>query len=757
MKEKDLKKIHQKIIKSLPKKTGVYQLKDEKGNIIYIGKAVNIQERIKNHLSGQYTSPRAKKLAENTVNVDFIETSNEPEALVLENNLIKELQPKYNILLRDDKTFQFIKFTVQEDFPRLLLVRRITNDGAKYFGPKTSSNSAKKTIDMLQGLFKFRTCRLEIKEKNGEIGIKKQSAQKIPCLEYHIKHCEAPCIGNINKEQYQKNVKTAMRFLSGQTGDILKQIKADMMKSAENKNFEEAAQKRDLMLAVENISEKQFAADASGFSADVLGLIEKFDQAFFHLFQIRDGRIIGSEDFVIPLGENLFESLSAFLRNYPEKTQEIPKIIVLDPEILSAKEKAGWEDYLKTEIVLPQKGKKKSLLDLAKKNAENYARKNAPSFMKKEKNHDEELKELQKKLSLKDIPKRIEAYDISHLSGTETVGSMVVFVNGEAEKAHYRKFKIKTLEKGKIDDFSAIEEVISRRFQKLPQPLLKGFSIRKAGKKDFEEIKKELKNKKLKPDNFYVLKKEKKIAGFVQEKIFEKENIHLITDLFIFPKFRGKKLSDFLVRHVLNKTKAKKIYKLASFGQKSIEYLEKLGFEHIRKTPEVFIKQVCSLKERDCDNSNPYMVHVKKKKDASFNALPDLILIDGGKGQLSSALKAFKKFDLNVPFCSLAKKEEEVFVENKKTPVNIAKNSPAGHLLQNIRDEAHRFAISFNRNLREKNSKKSALDSVPGIGSAKRKILLQNFGNVAGIRSANDEEIENLIGKKGLIAIRENL
>lgn len=700
MKKSNKQNSRDKTIKSLPKKTGIYKLKNKEGEIIYVGKAKNIQERVKNHLNPQNPSPRAKKMSENIAKVDFIETSNETEALVLENNLIKELQPKYNILLRDDKTFMFIKFTIQEDFPRLLLVRKIENDGAKYFGPKTSSNSARKTVDLLQSIFRFRTCNIEINEKNGKIELKKQGQMKFPCLEYHIKHCQAPCINEISKEQYREGVEAAMRFLKGQTKEIVNKIKEQMTKAAENKNFEEAAQKRDLMLAIESVSEKQVAADSSDFNADVLAVISKFEQAFFHLFQIREGKIIGSENFNLELGDNLFESLTAFLRDYQEKIGEIPKNIILDPEIFAENEKEAWEKYLNTEIILPKLGKKKDLLELAKKNANNFARRNAPSFIKNVKT--EPLKELKEKLNLKKEPKRIEAYDISHLSGTETVGSMVVFLSGEPAKSHYRKFKIKTLQDGKIDDFSAMKEVLKRRFQRFPRPLPAGFSLGKALKKDFEEIKQQIKDPEIKKEDFYVLKNEEKLAGFVHEKIYEQEGIHLITDLFVYPDFRGQGLSDFLVRQVLEKTKAKKIYKLASFGEKSIAYLEKLGFEQIKKTPEVFLKKACSLKERACDSSNPYMVYIKKKKDKSFSSVPDLILIDGGKGQLSAALEGVVEFNLDIPFCSLAKKEEEVFVADKKESLDIAKNSSAGHLLQNIRDEAHRFAISFNRDLRGK-------------------------------------------------------
>lgn len=739
------------IAKNLPRKTGVYQIKNGADEVIYVGKAKNVHERIKGHFFNPNPSPRARKMIENSAKVDFIETANEVEALVLENNLIKEIQPKYNILLRDDKTFFFIKMTVQEDFPRLLLVRQISRDGARYFGPKTSSTAARKTVELLQTIFKFRTCALEISATEG---VKKGGATKIPCLEHFIQKCDAPCVGKIARADYRESVESALKFLQGDTREILAQIRTSMEEAAKKGDFEKAAQKRDLLFAVQNFSEKQIAADTDDFSADIVGAVAKFDHAFFHLFQIRAGKIIGSEDFVLPLGEDLGESLQAFLRDYAERNEELPAVLVLSGAVFPSAETASWEEYLggKIKISLPQRGKRKDLLVLAEKNAENYAARNAPSFLKR--TESAPLEELQKALGLAKKPRRIEAYDISHLGGTETVASMIVFVDGEAKKAHYRKFKITSLKNGEIDDFKAMNEVLARRFKRLEEPLPKNFTLKKALKKDMVAIGKFLAPASELPRGFYALKFKEKLAGFAREAVCGET--HLITDVFVLPAFRGRGLSRFLIRKIIETSKAKKLYKMACGGEKAAEAMENLGFERIKKAPSLPTDEaICTLKEAPAC-SREFLLYQKTKKDESFATLPDVVLIDGGRGQLSAALKALPRGS-GAAVCALAKKEEEIFVPGQKTPLAVAKDSALGLFLQQIRDEAHNFAVSFNRHLRDKKAQKSALDGVAGIGTAKKKALLKAFGSVAGVRSATDEEVEKAVGKKGLKAVREGV
>ncbi|MCT4592181.1 MAG: excinuclease ABC subunit UvrC [Candidatus Gracilibacteria bacterium] len=681
-----------KIIASMPKTTGVYKLKDKNGEIIYIGKAKNIKDRIKSHLQGTSVSYRAKKMRDATESVDYTEVSNETESLILENNLIKELKPKYNILLRDDKSFFFIKVTLNEDFPRILLSRQVTKDGSRYFGPKTSSTSARKTIDLLNSIFKFRTCKLDIKS-NGEIKIPNKGAMKIPCLEHHIKRCDAPCIGKISKQKYNERIENALKFLNGDIKPILKQIEQEMQQSAQEGNFEKAALKRDLMFAIQNFSEKQIITDVSDFTGDVLGLHTQFEKMFFHLFEIRQGRIINSEDFFVDLGDDPAESLFAFLRNY-KKIKDKKNHIILSADIFPENEKESWESYLNAEIILPKIGKKKDLIELAQKNAENYSKRNAPQFLKAKDREKEALEELKEKLDLGKTPERIEAYDISHLHGQNKVASMVVAENGEMKNTHYRHFKIKSLKEGDIDDFKSMAEVISRRFKYL-EDLSDEFTFKKATKKDLEKIKSNLINEE---KNYLILRKGDDIAGFIREYVYEKENLHLLTDIFIDKNYRGQNLAYYLVKKAISRSKAKKIY-IRAFNK---EMLLDIGFIEIKKTPEILEKSPILNLKTSCKSKDEYLIITKKKQDESFTKKPDLILIDGGKGQLKAALDSIQD-KKGVVFCALAKREEEVFIKGSKKPIDITKDSKAGLLLQKIRDESHRFAVEFNRKLRDNN------------------------------------------------------
>lgn len=752
----------------LPSQSGVYEMKNEEGETLYVGKAKNLKNRVKSYfLASAKHSPRINKLLEKTHDLSWTETSSELEALVLESNLIKEKRPKFNILLRDDKSFLYIKVSLQEDFPRIFSTRRIVRDGSLYFGPKTSASAVHKTLELLQNIFLFRTTPLEITELGeGKVSVKSLGNTKYPCLNFHLKKCEAPCIGNISKKEYRNRIDQAIRFLKGDYHAVEQGIESSMKKAALEKNFERAAHFRDLLLAIRSIAERQIVSAPDELSADVVGSFEKFGRAFFHVFSIRDGKVINSETFPMPCEEDFSECLNAFLREHSERVADAPKNLVLSPAIFPKEEKEVWEFFFreawghKVDISLPQKGKRHNLMKLAEQNAESYAMRNAASFLKKEESSDETLALLQKKLSLPAIPKRIECYDISHFGGTETGASMVVFEDGEAKNEDYRHFSIHTLERGKIDDFASLREVLSRRLLRLPKILPEKKSVALVSrKKDFQIFTPLSPLPPLEGQKIWGLFEEKDAKKILLGGIFfflhTKDQIECSSPIHIPSYEFSENEVQILLEHFIKTQKADTLFWRMETKWKPL--FERLGFLPFSLSKKSILLPEALLKE------NPETLYFlsppKKKKQESFEKVPDLIVIDGGKGQLSSAYSSLlsSPYGQQIAICSLAKKYEEVFIPKASKPINITKDSPEGKLLQRIRDEAHRFAITKNRIDREKTAQKSLLDSISGIGGKTKKLLLQTFGDIGGIRSAPDEELLKVVSKKVLLSIRENL
>ena len=723
MKTKKQSKKLKNIITNLSTKTGIYQFIDQQKEIIYIGKAKNIQTRVKQHFTASSNqSSRIKKMLEQIDNINFIETSNETEALILEANLINELKPKFNILLRNDKNFTFIKVTINEDFPRIFISRNVLNDKAKYFGPKTEASYARKTVDFLQKMLSFRTCNLDIyeNEKSKKIEIKGQKKQKLPCLEFHIKKCTAPCVGKISKTEYKNKIDLALKFLNGKTKEIEQDLQSKIKQAAEKKDFEKAAIWRDFLLAIQKTSQKQIVNDLSNLDADVISGIAKKEKAFFHLFQIKSGRIIAFENFILPLGESLQESLLALIRDYFNHIAHLPTNLILNQEIFPIKQISLWENFFyqkyqqKVKIILPQKGRKKDLLNLAEKNAHQFALKNIPLFIQKSSNKKEILISLQKKLGLKKIPHRIEAFDISHFAGNDTVASMIVFKDGLPLKSHYRKFKLRTLADGEIDDFASMQEIVFRRLKHLP--CKENLIVSKASNKEREifwenkqkkwlfNLNKEFINNQDLIKEIFVLKQKKEIISFLIKVNYKNHA------LFLYDKKLNDNLLNFFIRQTIQKIKEKKIYLITS--AEKITSLQENGFEKTKLVLKDFLlflekQKICHTKDF-YKNNYQLLLQENKKNDQSFSCYPDLILIDGGQGQLNAALKSQQKAALfnkdlkNLNFCALAKKEEKVFIPYQKNPLAIDKHSEEGLMLQKIRNEAHRFAISFHRKIRDK-------------------------------------------------------
>ncbi|MDP2642628.1 MAG: excinuclease ABC subunit UvrC [Candidatus Peregrinibacteria bacterium] len=704
-----------KILEKAPSSPGIYKMINEEGIVLYVGKAKDIKKRLRQYFQKDYQhSTRTKKLLENTAKIDFTSVDTELEAIIFESNLIKQLQPKYNILMKDDKNYVYIKIT-NEDFPRIQIVRKVEKDGAKYIGPKTAAHKVETTFKILKTIFPFRHCNLDIKfKKKLEIDNEVEVGNKVikyPCLDYYIKTCAAPCIGKITKEEYAEIIKNVENFLSGKADPIVKDMKEKMQKLAANREFEKAGKLRDKLKKVGEILEKQKVSDPNQEDKDVINYYITQNKAYFNLFQIRDGKLIGQENFTLSAEaaeENeSTEILEAFIKQYYKIATDIPKEILISHEIEDKNEIEkilSEEKKSKVEIVVPKIGNKNKLLEMSLNNAKIYADRQKPSWKVESEFTKEGTQELQKLLKLETPLKRIECYDISHLGGTETVGSMVVFQNGIPKNNLYRKFKLRTIE-GHPDDYKSMQEVLTRRFSKITADYkAKDYIFKKATKKYEKEINKNIKKNNLTEGidlkNFYTLEKNKKtLAAFaaLQE---HGNSVAQINSFFVMPKERGNKIGRKLLKNIIEKTKSKRIYIICK--NSLLDYYAMIGFEEIKKVPQELEKTFNSCKA--CEKNTLAMAYDKNKHkpDESFLQIPDLIIIDGGKGQLSVATKVMQELELKIPHISLAKQLEEIFTPENKTSIILDKTNAALKLLQRIRDEAHRFAITYNKERRTK-------------------------------------------------------
>jgi len=702
-------------LKELPRSPGIYKMKNANGEVIYIGKAKDLTKRVKQYFKENYQhSTRTKKMVSQIFEFEVISVDSELEAVILETNLIKQFKPKYNILMKDDKSYVYIKIT-REDFPRIQLVRKIEKDNAKYIGPKPAAHKVKETLKILKKLFPFRHCNLDI-ELEEESQSKDQDHKvivthkviKYPCLDYFIKRCVAPCIGKVTREEYALIIKNVEDFLHGRGEDILKNLKEEMMQLAQNKQFEKAAKLRDKIAKVEEILEKQKVSDPNQENQDIVNYCITQGNAYFNLFQTREGKLIGQENFILTAedledGNVDQEVLEAFLKQYYEMATDLPKEILIPHEVDNQKEL----EYLlekqalrKIKLIIPQKGKKNKLLEMSLNNARIYADRSKPKWYKESDLTINAAKELQKILNLPNELKRIECYDISHLSGTDTVGSMVVFEKGAPKNAMYRKFKIRTVS-GKPDDYKSMEEILYRRFSRLDNKNQNELQIKKVTKDQLEEVQQiceteDLNNVGAEYKNFQTVAEEKKIIGFAGVKDVT-EKIGLVAAVWITPEKRKANLGSKLLKKTIEKSKSKRIYVVCKSELQDFYSLN--GFEPIKQLP----KEVSEIVNFNPDNQ-AIMAYdkAKHKADPSFSKSPDLIIIDGGKGQLGAATKILDQLKIRIPYISLAKRLEEIFIPGESSSLLLAKNNEALKLLQKARDEAHRFAISFNRELRSK-------------------------------------------------------
>ncbi len=603
----------QEQLNALPTKAGCYIMKDAQGTVIYVGKAINLRSRVRSywHRSAVYSSAKTPHLAAQVANIEFIVTGSELEALVLENNLIKRYRPRYNVRLKDDKRYPYIKVTWQEPFPKVFMTRRMERDGARYYGPFTAAWAVYETLNTLRKVFPYLTCDREITGKDLRA-----------CMYYDIKLCNAPCIGAVNREEYRTVIKQLMDFLDGKSEEIMADLKSKMEAASERMAYEKAAALRDKLVALQKISEKQAIVSARLADQDVVAFAREDGQACVQVFFVRNGKLIGREYFVLEgtAEKESAEVLSSFVTQFYDEAAYVPPEILLPEEIDEAKIVEQWlRDRRgdKVEIHVPHHGHKRDLVNMAVNNAVECITSLRAQWIASENKNVSALTELQEALGLADPPTRIEGYDISNIQGTSIVGAMVVFDKGVPRKSDYRKFKIQTVT-DEPNDYASLQEMLRRRFK----------------------------------------------------------------------RYEGKEGGE------------------GGEGNK-----------------------------------------IGKKRDPSFAVLPDLIMIDGGKGQLSAAVEVLQEFGLDhIPIIGLAKQEEEIFRPGESQSIRLPRDSSALQLLQRVRDEAHRFGLTFHRSLREKRSMASQLDEIPGIGPKRRQALLKKFGSVEAIRSASLEEITQVEG-----------
>lgn len=733
----------QHILTNIPHKPGVYRMKDKDGEIIYIGKAKDLYKRVNSYFKNTKDKDiKTIKMVEHIVDIEYSITSSELEALVLETNLIKNHRPKYNILMKDDKNFAYIKITTNEDYPRILVVRKVEKDGAKYFGPKTSASKIYSTLNTLRRIFPYRNCNLNIQDlgpaKPDDISKKRfvkitNTTIKYPCLDFHIKRCLAPCIGKTTKEEYQKVIQKIIDFLEGKHMEIIDELKEEMTKAAQEKKFEKAAQTRDKIKSIESIFEKQLVSSPEQKQIDVINYFAQAEIAYFTVFQFKDGILIDHQNIQVknPHNEELSNEknnqnlLSSFIQQYYADNTNIPPEILIPHQINNHQIIEDWLKKLanrKIKLIIPKIGKKDKILELALENAYSFAKQSKTKWEGESVGTREvALEKLAQLINLPKIPKRIECYDISHIGGTNTVASMSVFINGFPKKDQYRHFKINLdLKVGSPDDFRSMQEVILRRLKYLkPKIGLKDYKITKI--------------------------KDKYKLSYQKEKLIEFNTISESKLKTFINKIKiPAEHSQQIIHKIIEKFDSKRIY--FPIVKKYLHQFEILGFQKVK------------IELEEYKNIKNYLVVVYDKtrnfEDNSFKSIPDLMIIDGGKGQLSYAIKAMKDHNFEIPIMSIAKKKEEFFLPGKSSSIQLEKEDPIRLMIQHIRDEAHRFAIEYNRKLRQKDNFQSELEQIPGVGKKITSKLLREFGSLANLKNLPLEIIAKKVGTKIALKIK---
>ena len=592
-------------LKKLPAKPGVYLMHDGRDEIIYVGKAISLKNRVRQYFqSSRNKTSKIEQMVERIARFEYIVTDSELEALVLECNLIKEHRPRYNTMLKDGKTYPYIKATIQEDYPRLLFSRELKKDKSRYFGPYTNAKAVKESLDLMHKLYRIRTCSRSLPKDIGK---------GRPCLNYHIKQCSAPCQGYISKEEYQKNFACALEFLNGNYAPLLKELEEKMLEASESMDFEKAIEYRDALDSVKQVAQKQKITSYGLEDRDIIAMAKDSQDAVVQVFFVREGRLIGRDHFHLSIAaaEDDRQILTSFVTQFYAGTPFIPRELLVqfpleDEEVISQwlSAKRGQ----KVRLISPKKGEKERLVELAAKNAKLVLDQDKEKIKREELRTIGAMNQIGSWLGLPGL-RRIEAFDISNTGGFSSVGSMIVYEDGKPKTSDYRKFRIQTVQGP--NDYASMEEVLTRRFT----------------------------------------------HGMEEEK---------------------------------------------------------------------------ALKEKGMELSH-----------GSFNRFPDLILMDGGRGQVNMALGVMEKLSLSIPVCGMVKDDNHrtrgLYYHNVEIPID--KHSEGFRLITRIQDEAHRFAIEYQRSLRSKTQVRSILDEIPGIGPARRKALMKHFKSQEAVREASVEEL----------------
>ena len=593
----------QQILDTLPAKLGVYLMKDGTGAVIYVGKAVNLRSRVRSYFQQSVTHPKIARLAAAVEDIDFIITASELEALILEMNLIKRYRPKYNVRLKDDKRYPYIKVHWADDFPKVTVTRRMDlSDGSRYFGPYTSPWAVHQTLDLLRKIFPYLTCNRQITGQDERA-----------CLYYDINLCGGPCIGAVGRQEYRATIQRLMDFLNGRSEQVVAQLEARMAAAAERLDFETAAQIRDQLGAIERVIEKQKIVSLTDVDQDVIAFARQDGDTCAQIFFIRAGKLIGQEHFMLDgtEDEECATIMAEFVKQFYDEAAYVPPEVLLPDQVHEAKVIERWlgeKRGTRVTLKVPRRGKKRELIQMAAENAAETLSMLRSQWEADRSRHVEALSELQQALDLPEPPSRIECFDISTTQGVLTTGSMVVFVQGVPLKRDYRRFNVRGLDRP--DDLESMRQVLSRRFRRWQE------------------------------------------------------------------------------------------------------------------------------------------VDRAARADTVWAILPDLLLVDGGKGQLSAAVEVLTEFGLldRVPVAALAKQQEELFLPGRQDSIRLPRRSQGLFLVQRVRDEAHRFAISHHRQRRGQIGVASILDSVPGVGPKRRQALLTAFGSLTGLRQATVDEIAAVPG-----------
>jgi len=605
----------------LPTGPGVYLMRDASGLVIYVGKAANLRNRVRSYFGSPLSMEgKTRALSESIADFEVVLTHTEQEALHLEAELVKRHQPLFNIRLKDDKHYPYLKVDLADPWPRVYITRRVEKDGARYFGPFANAGSVRRTLDIVNKLFPWRSCTKTI-----------TGTDPRPCLDYYINRCIAPCTGYCTREEYDEVVRQVVLFLEGRTDEVVLNLTRQMAAASDALEFERAARLRDQLQAIERVTERQAVASTSPADEDIFGLARGEDDAMVQVLFVRGIRMVGVDSFTLDgtRGESDADVIASFIKQFYESATYVPRKVIIPFELPERDLIEAWlteRRGSRVELLVPRRGEKRRLVDMAATNARESLDMARVKWLADTGKTKAALDQLQEDLDLPAPPKRIECYDISNIQGTSSVGSMVVFVDGHPRPREYRRFRIKTVEGA--NDFASMAEVLRRRFHRARERLLD----------------------------------ETGAAA---------------------PSVDG------------------------------------------RAGP---------------DGGAP-------ARDEAFAALPDLVIIDGGKGQLSAVTDVMREMGVKqIPAVGLAKQHEEIFVQDLSEPVVLPRASQALYLVQRIRDEAHRFAITYHRGLRKKAGMQSALDAIPGVGPRRKKALLKKFGSVRAVREAAVDDIAATVG-----------